>query len=359
MRIRVPHRYIILLAVAVFNFALLMAPLVAQAQNPDSNFSLQVSPSPIIQVVKPGVSQTTELNIRNNGNQTEELKMGLRDFDIDEQTGEVKLKDSPPKEVVNWVTFANPTFTVESGGVFVQKITFNTPVSAGFSYSFAITVSRAKAAAPQPGQRVIEGSVAVFSLLTVDRPGAVRKFDVIEFRSEHRLYEYLPANFTLKLKNTGNVIVQPFGNVYIQRSANSSEPISVLPVNPNGSYILPGVSRSLPITWTDGFPVYVSKQEAANVEAKKHLVWDWSKAQNFRVGRYTAKVVAIYNDGQRDVPIMTSVSFWIIPWKALLIIVGILALLIIGISSTGRKLLTATRRKKHHEHPKPEPNADD
>lgn len=323
----------------------------AKAQTPEEgNFSLQVSPSPILQVVKPGESKTVELNIRNNGNQKEELKMGLREFSVDENDGEIKLKESSPKDVENWVTFANPTFEVEAGTVYVQKITFNTPATAGFSYNFTVTVNRAKAQAPAPGQRAIEGTVAIFTLITVDRPGATRSFAVTEFTSERRLYEYLPAKFSARIRNTGNTIVQPFGNIFIQRSDSSSEPVSVIPLNSTGSYVLPNSSRVLKSEWDGGFPVFVTKQVAANAEPETRLVWDWGKAQNFRIGRYTAKMVAVYNDGQRDVPITTSVTFWVVPWKMLLVVFVILGLLIVGLTSIGRNLVRMAKPKKKHEH---------
>src|SRR5262249_16754212 len=154
--------------------------------------------------------------IRNNSNHAEQLKMGLRSFTVND-SGEVQLATTAPTDVSSWVTFASPTFSIDQGAWYTQKITFAVPKDAGFSYSFAIIISRSSAPAPGSGHTALEGSVAVFTLLGIDRPDATRELEVSEFTSEKRLYEYLPATFTVKLKNSGNTINQPYGNIYIQR----------------------------------------------------------------------------------------------------------------------------------------------
>jgi ABC-type glycerol-3-phosphate transport system permease component len=34
-----------------------------------------------------------------------------------------------------------------------------------------------------------------------------------------------------------------------------------------------------------------------------------------RFGKYTAKMLLVFDDGARDVPIEGVVSFWVIPWR--------------------------------------------
>lgn len=325
---------------------------VVHAQTAQGGFSVQVSPSPIIETVQPGVTKTIDLRIRNQNTAPETLKMGLKAFTISNETGEVSLQTEEPADVKDWVTFAQPTFDVAAGEWYTQKITFATPVDAGFTYSFAITVSRANPTQGSGGQTAIEGSVAIFALLTTDKPGATRKIDLQSLVSKKKVYEYLPASFTLELKNSGNTIVQPTGNIFIQRSENSTSPIAVLPVNATSAYILPGVNRALVSDWVEGFPMY--KSDPTNPE-KKNLVWDWSKVQNFRIGHYVAKVVVVYNDGTRDIPIETTVGFWVIPWKMLLVLFVIVAVLIVGVVTLVRKLLRTAHKKTTHKKPTHEP----
>ena len=55
----------------------------------------------------------------------------------------------------------------------------------------------------------------------------------------------------------------------------------------------------------------------------KHLSVDWSQLSHLRIGRYTAKLVAVYSDGAHDVPIEGVVTFWVIPWRAILLFIAV------------------------------------
>lgn len=312
----------------------------ARAQ--DGDFGLQITPTPLVATVKPGYTTELELKIRNSGSQTETLKIEPRSFHLDGE--EVKLDETTPPEISNWISFAAPTFTVKQGEWFTQKVRLAIPEKAGFSYSFALLISRQNSPKPVESGRLIKGSVAVFTLVNIDRPGATRKIDVASFSVGKNVYEYLPADFQVQLKNSGNSIVQPYGNIYIQRSGKDKEPIDILPVNEARGYLLPDASRTLGSNWTNGFPRYETTTDDNGKEHRK-LVWDWSQLSNLRIGRYTAKLVAVYNDGQRDIPLQGELTFWVIPWKLLGVLFILTALTLFGAWSLFRKGMIVYRRQ--------------
>ena len=39
------------------------------------------------------------------------------------------------------------------------------------------------------------------------------------------------------------------------------------------------------------------------------------------VGKYTANLLLIFDNGQRDVPLESTITFWVFPWKAIIAIV--------------------------------------
>lgn len=334
------------LAVIVATSLVLGALGVGRASAADAQFALQVTPSPLFATVKPGEKRSIEFQVRNNGSQTENLKAELRSFQV-AADGSVILDTTAPKEVSGWVTFTQPTFTVRTGEWFTEHLEVAVPESAGFSYSFVVAIGRVQNEQPKAGTQSVVGSVGLFVLLNIDRPGAVRSFTATEFRSDKRVYEYLPGSFSVTFHNDGNTIVQPVGNVFIQRSS-TSKPISTLPLNEAGSYLLPGVDRSLSLEWRDGFPVYEQTKSADNVPAKNHLFWRWQDADHFRFGRYTAKMVAVYNDGQKDVPIIAEVSFWVVPWRLLVVLFVVGLILIVGIVVIIRRVLRLGHRRRHH-----------
>jgi hypothetical protein len=312
----------------------------ADTPSPQGSFFLQATPSPMVATVKPGQTSDLELKIRNAGTASESLKIETRSFSYNSDTGEVKLSDTEPAEIASWLSFGAPTFTVQAGEWYTQKIHVNVPANAGFSYSFAFLISRVNAA-PAAGGSALQGSLAIFSLVNVDRPGAVRSMDVEQFTTDHPIYEYLPATLNVRLKNTGNTIVLPAGNIFVQRSASDTDPLSVLRANSNRGYVLPGTSRTFSADWDEGFQVYKTVQ-SSDGKSKRQLVWNWGNLSKLRIGRYTAKLVAVYNDGTRDVVIERVVSFWVIPWKLLLGALVVLLLVAAGLWSVVRSIF---RRK--------------
>ncbi|MEO8785404.1 MAG: hypothetical protein ABI221_03885, partial [Candidatus Saccharimonadales bacterium] len=186
---------------------------------PPSNFSLLITPSPIVTTVKPGQTTSVQLKIVNNSNGAENLQIQPRSFSVNNATGSVTLGSTPPADINSWISFSSPKFTVAAGQVFTQNVTFTVPKAAGFSYSFALLINRHANPVSSSNGRIINGSVADFVLLNVDRPGAVRQLSVPSFTVSKHIYEWLPADFTIKFKNSGNSIVAPAGNVFIQRSS--------------------------------------------------------------------------------------------------------------------------------------------
>jgi len=330
----------------------------ASAVDPPSDFSLQVSPSPLVADLKPGTKTTRELKIRNAGTGPETLKIESRKFSVNNETGQVALDDTAPSEIAEWVKFSAPTFTVQPGEWYTQKVTISLPKNTGFSYSLALIISRTQNPQSVESGRLIKGSVAVFTLINVDRPGATRKIDVEDLSMTSGVYEYLPATVTVRFKNTGNTIVQPYGNIFIQRGSDDTTPIATLPVNDTRGYILPDSERLLTTNWSDGFPV-VQTTVAADGTEQRSESWNWSQVSKLRIGQYTAKLVAVYNDGQRDVPIEKEVTFWVIPWKIILGIIVVVAFVLLGVWSVARKLWHLARKgKKKRPHAK-KPTVDD
>jgi len=307
----------------------------ALAATPQSAFSLQVTPSPLVTTVKPGTNTTLELKIRNAGTAAEVLRIQARSFTMDDKTGDITLNEKDPPEIAPWLRFEEPTFTIQPGEWFTQKIHLDLPETAGFSYAFALQLSRKDAPQQATGAgRQIQGSVAVFGLVNVDRPGATRKLELASFEPEHSIVEHLPAQLNIRLRNTGNTIAQPYGNVFIQRGSKDTQPLATLPVNATRAYILPGHERTLRANWTEGWPVTRTTNDASG-QAKASLDWG-GEIGDFRFGRYTAKVVAVYNDGTRDIPVTGEVTFWVVPWKAILALVAVIALIVYLIRRTMR-----------------------
>lgn len=331
----------ILLGALVFCLIVLGVPA-RPAHAADGEFSLQVYPSPLVTTIKPGQQTTVELKIRNTGAAAEDLVIAPRAFKVDSKTQQLELSENQTPDIASWITFSAPRFTVQPGQTATETIKFNVPSNAGYSYAFALVVSRANNQV-LPSGRSLQARVAVFALINVDKPGAVRSLEVTRFAATKSNYDFLPATLEIDFKNTGNTIVQPSGNVFIQRSASDVTPLATLDVNQGGGYILPGATRTITVTWDDGFQV-ITKKPQADGSQKEELTWNWNKLSAMRIGKYTAKLVAIYDDGHRDVPLQAETTFWVFPWQMMLAGLAIVALLGAGIWSIVSNIVRTSRK---------------
>jgi hypothetical protein len=86
----------------------------------------------------------------------------------------------------------------------------------------------------------------------------------------------------------------------------------------------------------------------------RKLTWDFnSPLSKVRFGHYTADLLAVYDNGQEDVPLEATVSFWVLPWRLL----GVVALSLLfggaGIWATSRGLWHKAHRLRKPRQAKP------
>jgi hypothetical protein len=310
--------------------AMAAAPTKLPAANIDQNLNIEISPLPIQLNTRPGTNISTDLRIRNSGAQAEDLKLSLKTYDAEGPDGHIVLKNPSPNDTfLNWVTFDRSVFTAPPGLWQTIKMNINVPKSAAYGYYFAVQIGLANPPAPKAGSANLQGAVAIFVLLNADSPGAKRTIEVEKFYADHSTYEFLPVKFTVQVRNTGNVHTSPHGNIFIKRG---SDQVDALTINSTEGMVLPKSNRQFSAEWKDGFPVYTQKFDDsgqpikdAKGNIKTELSWNFSNVSKLRFGHYTANLFLVYNDGQRDVPITGSLSFWVIPWRVIFVILIVIA----------------------------------
>lgn len=301
----------------------------SQAQ--EQPFNLITSPLPINLTTTPGKPVSADLRVKNNSSTPEKLKTSLYKFAVNEQS-EVTLSESDSADdSLDWVSFIPAVFDAPPNEWQTVKMNIDVPETAGLGYYYAVAFSRAEAPTPVPSGAALRGQVITFVLLDVQVPNAKRELTVTEFSSDRSVYEFLPATFTVKVKNTGNIHLAPSGTIFIARGGQT---VATLSVNPGQGNILPNSTRTFKAEWDDGFPAYVTKivdgQPVANPDTTtaKELKWDFDNPlSKFRIGKYSAKLIMVYDDGQRDVPIEGTVGIWIIPWRILAVLILLIGFL--------------------------------
>jgi hypothetical protein len=287
-----------------------LAQSTTQPQSP-AGINIEISPLPIQLSAKPGTTVSADLRVRNSGSLPETLKASIKTFSAEGADGHVVLHDPGPNdEVTKWVSFSKQTFIAPPGLWQTIKMTVSVPSSAAFGYYYGVQFELANPPKPQPGKANLQGAVVIFVLLNAEAPGATRKIEVTSFSADHQTYEFLPASFSVKLHNNGNLHASAHGNIFIKRGGKQ---VASLPVNATEGLVLPGSNRGFSSSWSDGFPVYVQVTDASGAPVKdakgnikKKLSWNFSQVSKLRFGHYKAELVLIYNDGQRDIPITGS-----------------------------------------------------
>lgn len=301
-------------------------------EQPTTGISLTVSPIFINLITDPGIPVSSQFKVRNNSNVTEYLKVGILKF-VAQDGVALALDDiDETDEFPKWVTFSEKEFILDSNLEKTIKVTLSPPKDAALGYYYAFTISRIEDKSGA-GEVVLSGIPAVPILMEVRSPLAKRELQMVDFRTDKPIYEYLPTEFQVTVKNTGNVHSIPFGDIFVDSS--NTEDIAILPINPKRGNIIPQANRTYSVVWDDSMAVTVPKKEGDRVVEDKNgkpvftTKWDFSKADKFRFGKYTARMLLVYDNGQRDIPIEATVSFWVIPWKILLaaLIIGFLTLM--------------------------------
>jgi len=309
-------------AVSVVLASFFLPAAVAHAQSSDTGaLNLTTSPLPVVMTGKPGQSLSSELRVKNSGTKAETLKVGLMKFTAYGDEGKPQLKDrAPGDDYFDWVTFSENVFTVQPNEWKSITMTVNLPKTAAFDYYYAATFSRANTSVPTTDRQAkVQGGTAILAIVEAEVPGAIRKAEITSFTTSHKIYEFLPVTFNVKIKNTGNVHLAPIGTIYIQRG---NKQIDTIDVNVAAGNVLPNSSRIFTATWDDGYPVYKLKENNGEVVLKngqqvQTLRWDNARLGKLRWGRYTAHLTMVYDDGHRDVPMDATVSFWVIPWRVI------------------------------------------
>jgi hypothetical protein len=322
----------------IFSIAsILLFPLATASA---ADLRLTTSPLPINLKVEPGVSISTPLKIKNDGLSSENIKVSLMKFKADSITGVPTLSEREPGDnYFDWASFSENSFTLPANEWKTITATFNVPKEASFGYYYAVVFSRAEENVEKnERQTIINGGTAVLVLLEANVPNAKREVTVTDFSVDKAMYEFLPATFSIKLRNTGNVHIAPRGNIFISQGENKD--VAILEVNPNRGSILPDSPRDFTESWSDGFPYYVDKQLDnktildENNSPEKELKWDFKDASKLRWGKYTAKLLLVYDDGKKDVPVEATVEFWVMPWRLIGGGILILIFVLIGLKST-------------------------
>jgi len=341
----------LLVFVAVLCGGLIHTPTGSAQTN--EGFNLVTSPLPINLQAAPGTTVSADIKVKNGATKTEKLKVSLMKFSAYGEEGKPSLQDrAEGDDYFDWVSFTPEIFDAPPNEWITVKMTIKLPLNSAFGYYYAAVFSRANAVKPSSTkENVLVGSTAVLVLVDAKVPGAKRTANISSFKASKRFYEFLPADFTAKIHNSGNVHLVPTGNIFITRGRKA---VATLSMNSAAGNVLPNSNRIFSSAWKDGFPVYETKINNGKVVLDSNdkpaysLKWDLTKITKLKFGRYTAHLVMAYDNGTRDVPLEATVSFWVVPIRVIILTIVVLVIpisLVVYLVIKNRRLKKALKKQ--------------
>jgi hypothetical protein len=289
-------------ACALVTLSVLIMPAVTKAQS-----AVTLSVSPTLFEMTAGPTQVWSSNIRViNANEFPiQVYADAVNFAPSGESGQGTLipvfeRAAEGATLAEWIDVTLEELTVPAEQTISIPFTISVPEDAAPGGHFAAMLVGTKSFRDSDGAAQVETSQIVTSLVFLSVAGdVIESGQIRDFTTDSLISESPDLEFSLRFENTGNVHLQPQGDITITNMWGKDR--GVVPINQNSQFgnVLPESIRKYNFAWTG----------------------DWSFAD---IGRYTAVATIAYGDKTRQF-VSSKTSFWVIPWRALLsvlVIVG-------------------------------------
>ena len=297
-----------------------LAPFTAKA---DAGGGIEIAPVVIEASANPGQTITTSIRLRNVAKQTFTVSPHMDDFSAKGEDGAPYVlpdnESAPTYSMKSWIV--SPGNTVLEPNIYkTVAITINVPKNAEPGGHYGV-VRFSDDQAKNASSTGVSLSASVGSLLLIKVNGKIN--ESLQYLTFHAgkgsgatsIFQKSPIDFTERVKNIGNLHEKVSGQVVILDS--SGKKVAGLNVNEKHGNILPSSTRAFSETW------------------KTNAIF----------GHFTATAHLAYASGKTlESPI---ISFWIIPFKLIGIVLLVLLLLIFFFRTFGsRYSVNVSNRRK-------------
>ncbi len=284
-------------AIGIVTFLSLSAATPTHAET--ASTGLQVSPALVELNGTPGTTYTIDLSVTNVTDNALDFTSSVNDFGAKDETGTPNIILDPsvtlPSSIKSWVARI-PNFSLSAGAK--KKLTAYITVPANAEPGGHYGVIRYSGSPPGADTTGVSQIASAGTLVLIRVAGAAdENLNLITYEASvnntpSALFEAGPITLVSRFQNTGNVHVVPVGQIVVRDTFGNI--VDTLQVNSDKGNVLPSSIRRFQATFDKGF----------------------------LFGHYTADISIAY--GTTGEAIVRSISFWVIPWK--LVLIGLLAL---------------------------------
>lgn len=265
--------------------------------------TVQVSPVRFDWDLKTGEEKNAQINLKNYAKKPYKVKVQIEDFYVSDDSSVAEFfvpdADHPFKayDVINWVSTSETNVVLAPGEskyiTFSVKVPKDTPTGGYYGVVFFQYEEKMDNASEDGEAAKIKINTRSGTLLTFAVQGKepmVEKGFLDKFTTLKKFHWDAPVTFLSEISNSGNIHYKMAGNIAIERFGNKQADVKV-----DTRLYYPKKIRPLENKWEFGF---------------------------FDVGYYTAKMNLSSEDGM--VSIFGKTSFFVVPWKLLVTVIGII-----------------------------------
>ena len=306
--------------IVIGSLAILLIPSIAAAQaGQTAGQGLEISPPLKELKADPGQTVTTQVKLRNVTTGPLVTKDEVNDFVSGGEDGQPKLlldaNEQSPYSIKSWLSTI-PSVTLQPGEQKTITITMNVPKNAGPGGHYGVV--RFTGRPPELEDTGVSLSASVGTLFLVNVSGNVSEtaqiseMFVTQNGKQRSLFEYGPVTVVEKVQNTGNTHFKPKGSVRVTNMFGKE--VGLYQLNEKGGNVLPGSTRKFEQT------------------LNKKLLF----------GRYKAQADVVY--GSENKILSRTISFWVIPYKLILLVLFVILLLVVFIRRYNRYIVKKAKK---------------
>lgn len=290
-------------------FSFFLAPDIVRAQS----VGIKIIPTKIEDLVEPGEIYKGELRVTNQSNMPQKMYPFLKDFTVEGDQGRVKLYEPGVESgsfLASWIEIETSGFEFRPREEKAIPYTIKVPGNAGPGGYYGAIVFGPKASDYNidsedkgAGMSIVH---QVSSLILLQVKGEVfEDARLREFVTDRGSYNTpFEVEFSTKIENLGNVHIKPQGSIRVENMFGKE--VDNIIFNDTGSNVMPDSMR-------------VMKN-------------NWSGEMGF--GRYKASLGLTFgtspkNGGKGMQSLHQDIYFWVVPWKIVTPVLGVLLVAII------------------------------
>ena len=287
----------LLVGIAVITLSFAIAPQV----HAQTNQGVEIKPGIIEDKVNPGDTYRFSLSVKNLFSNTQTFFVEKEDITGLDEQGKPEFAgpgQATGYELTSWITSSKESITLESGEKQTVAFLVRVPKEAtpGSHFGGVFFTARASKTTTTGAGIGLQVGAVISLRISGDITEDAR---LREFSTERLVYDSPQVGFKVRVEDLGNVLLRPHGVIDITDMRGKS--VTSVRVNDSAAPVFPGTDRIYSPAWN---------------------------SDSFAIGRYQAVLSLVYGDDSRKT-ISSVTSFWVLPMKPILGVLGSLVALIV------------------------------